>query len=419
MKHFTIDTDRDLLVPDFSCYQMNLTRVVNSVIDEGLVSDDDFSTLPSWSKFAANPMRSKFFLVRVLQSLFLGTGGFNELNVDDITENWTGDSRVAMMFVNAHNTQMAMIDKIANEALEAYRVVTLSGGVPYNGVKVTQKNCEQIVREVVEQAKKDSKSVLIISNIMGQRSFSIPEITELYLAYDRGEMGATLQKMSRALTPGQMNKVGKIFSLSFDPNRDDKFDSMIIETAINIKKRKNHTSLVESLRSVLATIDIFNCTENGAVLLDKDTYLEAALARKSISRVIGKTINMPTDKKIIEAIAKGNTQYIRAVKLQAAASGKTRNIANKSSKNQSSANKADEKLIARAREVVVAILENLDVIIEGTQCKQLSAAMEVVKSNQEFQDCVVEEFGVDFEIIEYLFEEGIILQEHAELMFDN
>ena len=178
MKNFAINKNRDLLVPDFACYQMDLNGPVSAAINAGEVSDD-FKELPSWSKFAANPMKSKGFLIRVLESLFKGTGGHDELNVDTLLENWTGESRVAMMFVNAHNAQMAMIDKIANEALDAYRVVTLSGGVKYNGVKVTQKNCQQIVSEVVEQANKDNKSVLIISNIMGQRSFSIPEITEL------------------------------------------------------------------------------------------------------------------------------------------------------------------------------------------------------------------------------------------------
>lgn len=418
-KHFEIDTNRDLLVPDFSCYQMNLKRVTDKAIQDGLIEDEKFKLLPSWSKFAANPARSKFFFIRVLQALFLGHGGFNELNVDDITENWTGENRVAMMFVSAHNEQMRMINKFANEALEAYRVVTLSGGVPYNGVKVTQKNCEQIVREVVEQGTKDGKSILIISNIMGQRSFSIPQITELYLAYDKGEMGATLQRMSRALTPGKVEKTGRIFSLSFDPNRDDKFDAMIIETAINIKNRKGHKSLAESLRTVLNTIDIFNCTDEGAVMLDKDTYLESAMQRKAISRVIGKTVNLPKDKKILQAIANGDKGYIRSVKQEAAQMGKTRDAAKKAkSQNVDESNQADATLQAKAREVIVAILENLDILIMGTNCNVLKDAMEIVRNSQSYRDAVAQEFGLDFEIIEYLFDEGIITQDHAELMFD-
>ena len=418
MKHFAINKDRDLLVPDFACYQMDLNGPVSAAIKAGEVSDD-FKELPSWSKFAANPMKSKGFFVRVLEALFKGTGGHDELNVDNLLENWTGDARVAMMFVSADNAQMAMIDKIANEALDAYRVVTLSGGVKYNGVKVTQKNCQQIVSEVVEQAQKDNKSVLIISNIMGQRSFSIPEITELYLAYDRGEMGATLQKMSRTLTPGEINKTGRIFSLSFDPNRDDKFDAMVIETAVNIKRRKNMRSLAEALRTVLNTVDIFSCTKNGAIAMDKDTYLAAALARKAVSRVLGKTINLSTcSKEVLEAIAQGNAEYLRNEKQQKTASGKTREVKITQSGSGQNTDKADATLIAKAREVVVAILENLDVIIDGTECSMLADAMNVIRYDIEYQECVEEEFGVGYEVIEYLFDNEIIKQEHAELMYD-
>jgi len=416
MKNFNINTKRDLVIPDFACYQMDLGGPVAAAIKAGEVSND-FKELPSWSKFAANPMKSKGFFVRVLESLFKGTGGHDELNVDSMIENWTGETRVAMMFINAHNVQMEMIDKIANEALGAYRIVTLSGGVKYKGIKVTQKNCQQIVSEVVEQATKDNKSVLIISNIMGQRSF-IPEITELYLAYDRGEMGATLQKMSRTLTPGEINKTGRIFSLSFDPNRDDKFDAMIIETAINLKKRKNIRSLAEALRTVLSTIDILSCTKDGAIPMNKDTYLELALARKAVSRVIGKTICMPTDPAILSAIAQGNSDYLQSEKQEKTASGKTREEL-KTSKNSSNAiDKTDAKLIAKAREVVVTILENLNVIIDGTECNILNDAMDIIRSDVEYQECVAEEFGVGYEVIEYLFDNKIIKQEHAELMYD-
>jgi methylmalonyl-CoA mutase cobalamin-binding subunit len=418
MKHFAINKKRDLLVPDFACYQMDLQGPVSAAIAAGEVSED-FKDLPSWSKFAANPMKSKGFFVRVLEALFKGTGGHDELNVDNLLENWTGDARVAMMFVNAHNAQMAMIDKIANEALDAYRVVTLSGGVKYKGIKVTQKNCQQIVSEVVEQAAKDNKSVLIISNIMGQRSFSIPEITELYLAYDRGEMGATLQKMSRTLTPGEINKTGRIFSLSFDPNRDDKFDSMVIETAVNIKRRKNMKSLAEALRSVLSTIDIFDCTKNGAIALDKDTYLAAALARKAVSRVLGKTINLAQcSNEVLSAIAQGNADYLRNETQARTQSGKTRENVNTKTSSSTTIDKTNAQVIAKAREVVVAILENLDVIIKGTECVILKDAMEIIRSDVEYQDCVAEEFGVGYEVIEYLFDNNIIKQEHAELMYD-
>lgn len=417
LKNFKINTNRDLLVPDFACYQMNLQGPVQAAIDAGQVSDD-FKELPSWSKFAAHPMKSRGFLTRILDALFKGQGGFDELNVNLQTENWAG-VRVAMMFVSANNAQMDMIDTIANETLDAWRVITLTGSRKYNGKKITNKNCQKIVAEIVEQAQKDNKSVLIISNNLGQRSFSIPEITELYLAYDAGEMGATLQKMSRTLTPGDIDKIGRIFSLSFDPNRDDKFDAMVIETAVNIKRRKNMRSLAEALRTVLSTVDIFNCTKDGSVALDKDMYLEAALARKAVSRVLGKTINLSQcSVDIITAIAQGNADYLRNEKQKATTKGTTRSGKQERDKNSNTVDKTSEKLIAKAREVVVNILENLDIIIDGTGCNQLEDAMSAISDDKEYQECIEEEFGVSYEVVEYLFDNQIINQEHAELMYD-
>lgn len=427
LKNFEIDTKRDLLVPDFACYQMNLQGPVQAAIDAGQVSDD-FKELPSWSKFCANPERGRGFFSRVLESLFKGQGGHDELNVKDIVNiqmlELTGKRpkpkpRVAMMFVSANNPQMDDIDIIANETLDAWRVITLTGSRKYNGKKITNKNCQKIVAEIVEQAQKDNKSVLIISNNLGQRSFSIPEITELYLAYDAGEMGATLQKMSRTLTPGDIDKIGRIFSLSFDPNRDDKFDAMVIETAVNIKRRKNMRSLAEALRTVLSTVDIFNCTKDGAVALNKDTYLAAALARKAVSRILGKTINLgqcSTDTLI--AIAQGNADYLRNEKQDRTAKGQTRSVKQERNGSGQPVDKSTEKLIAKAREVVVTILENLDVITYGTDCKILADAMEVIRDNIEYRTCVEEEFGVGYEVIKYLFDSEIIKQEHAELMYD-
>lgn len=418
LNNFKINTKRDLLVPGFSCFQMNLDGPVQAAIAAGQVSDD-FKELPSWSKFNAYPMKSRGFFSRVLDAVFMGQGGHDELNSSYQTETFDSGSRVAMMFVGANNKQMEMIDTIANETLGAWQVITLFGAGKYNGQKITQRNCEKIVKEVIEKARKDGKSVLIISNKMGQRSFSVPEIDELYLAYDAGEMGSTIQKMSRALTPGDVDKIGRVFSLSFDPNRDDKFDSMIIETAINLKNRKNMTSLAESLRTVLNTIDIFSCTKNGSVLIDKDTYLKAALARNSVSRVLGKTINistLPSD--VLSAIAEGNIDYLRAETQDRTQKGKTREQVKSNNKSNTQSN-SNKKLLAKVREVVVTLLENLDVIIYGTGCNTLSDAMEAIRNNAEYQQCVVDLFGVGYEVIDYIFTNNIIKQEHAELMYDS
>ena len=255
---------------------------------------------------------------------------------------------------------------------------------------------------------------------MAQRSFSIPEITELYLAYDRGDNGATIQKMSRTLTPGSIEKVGRIFSLSFDPNRDDKFDAMIMETAQNHKSRNQTKSLQEAMSEVLRTIDIYRCTVDGAIKIDKDTYLEEALATNRISRVIGKIINLHNlDNQAISALATGNSNYFRNDTQEVTQSGKTRESNKKNAGSKNKRDLSNEKELAKAREVVVTILENLDVIILGTNNRILVDAIATIESDPAMRQCIEEEFGVSVETISFLFKNNIIKQDFVELLYDN
>ena len=420
LKNFKIDTRRDVLVPNVACYQMDLRRPVEDTIKKMEITDEQMKLLASWAATAANPMKNKSLIVRIIQALFLGIGNYPELNVDDQAEIYTRDNpRVAMMFLpsNIRNAMLEMIGRIIQETLPAFEVVVLCGSVKRNGVRMKNSNIQKAVREIIDE--ESGKPIIIIAAAMGQRSFSIPEITELYLCYDRGEQGATTQKMSRVLTPGDENKIGRIFSLSFDPNRDDKFDSMIVQSAINERKRNPQKSLQECLRDVIRVIDIFNCGPNGAVRMEKSGYLEAAFARNGISRVLGKIVNFQLlSPEAISAIARGNNDYFRNKKQEAAPMGKIRETLKKQQKAVSE--KRDlvaEKEIAKAREVITTIIENLDVIINGTGKKVLSEAMSEIANDENLKMAVSEEFGISFEIIEHLFQNNVIQQDCVELMF--
>jgi hypothetical protein len=289
----------------------------------------------------------------------------------------------------------------------------------YNNVRLTNLDVEDAARQIVIQ--NPDKPILFIAAAMAQRSFSIPEITELYLAYDRGEQGATTQKMSRALTAGDENKIGRIFSLSFDPNRDDKFDAMIVQSAVNEKKRNPEKSLQDCLREVIRVIDIFSCTANGAVRMEKSDYLKSAFARNGISRVLGKIANFELlSREAISALAKGNNNYFRNQKQEAAPMGKIRETTNK--KQKSVSEKRDhgfESEIAKAREVITTIIENLKFLVLGTNSRTLEEAMEKISQSDAHKKSVERAFGFSFETIYYLFKNNVINQVSAEMMYEN
>lgn len=406
LKFFKVDPARHDLVVDVEFYQMNLTSIVDiarTAEPEAFIQDGAF--LPSWSKFAAQPVKAKGFFINMLQAVFEGKGGDDSLNVDLQTNRKAKEGmKVAMMFLpgSTTNVNLKEIKPFAEQALHNFRIVLVSGAED-----MTNATAEKLVKDEIENAKKLNQHVLILSAGMAQRSFSIPEITELYLAYDAGDNGATIQKMSRTLTPHVVGKKGRIISLSFDPNRDDKFDAMILETAQNYKKNKGIADLKDALRQVLRTIDLFKCQPNGAVKVEIDTYLEEALARDSIDRVIGKIAPLAgADADLIRALASGNIDVFRAAKKEAAQRGKTRDakIAVKGSKLVRK--DASMKDLERAREMIVTISQNIDIIryYGGSTIEEAFRIMD--EEGKSIQDDVTDQFGVSYAMIKELVLDG-------------
>lgn len=412
LKHFKINTERNRLIADVAFYQMDLRGIARTAAEQ--TADPDL--LPSWSKFNAAPAKAKGFFVYMLQAIFEGKHDALELNS---SYQWGAKAgRVAMMFFGGiDNKNLVLAAEYAQEALNGFTVVLVNSEVT-DGSKA-----EKMVKEKIEKAQKENKNVLIVASRMAQRSFSIGEISELYLAYDGGEEGATIQKMSRALTPHKEGKIGRIISLSFDPNRDDKFDAMIIQTAVNYRRNHNIVDMHQAMIDVLRTIDIFRCTDVAAVKINADEYLEQLYARKTgLNRVLGKTVDMSKlDREAIEALASGTIEYFRTKEVEAADKGKTRKPGSTSKRNRERPTNIDERawerIVAKARETIVAISENVDILIHGTGATKVWEALDIINTNPEYKQYVATEFGVDYSVIDFLFRSGAINEDLLELVW--
>jgi hypothetical protein len=367
--------------------------------------------LPSWAKFVAHPVKAKGFFINILQSIFQGKGNLDELNVELQTEECP-KRRVAMIFMpdNTRKDKLVIIAKIAQQALPNFEVIELSGNT------TTQKKAQQKVKEIMES--NPNKSILILAAKMAQRSFSNGKIDELYLAYDRGENGATIQKMSRALTPDSEDKVGKIFSLSFDANRDDKFDALLVQTALNqVKRNPNSTDIREELARILRTVDIFNCTEEGAIPIKVDTFIEQALSRKSISRVMGKIADIDSlPDNIINALANGDIDYLKNERIEATSSGKTKETVKKGGSGSKDRKPVTDKTREQVRQMITTIIENSDIIIQGTGTQNIREALNMIKE-WNGESIIQDEFGISFDIVKYIFDSQIIKQEWVNLLY--
>jgi hypothetical protein len=235
----------------------------------------------------------------------------------------------------------------------------------------------------------------------------------LYLCYDEGDAGATTQKISRALTPSQVGKIGRIFSLSFDPNRDDKFDTMMIAAAQNYAKRKG-VDVDEALRRVISTIDIFACGKDGSVRIEIDNYLQQILDRNSLSRMVGKQADL-NELSIDEVrlLALGNASYSKLAKVEAAAKGKTG--VNKSKGKPAVLSTEDRKMVDKARKVLATIVEHLPYLAIMTQSDSIRDSLVRCTEVNDYAEYVQQEFGVTPTTILEFFDRGVLNYDLASL----
>jgi hypothetical protein len=119
-------------------------------------------------------------------------------------------------------------------------------------------------------------------------------------------------------------------------------------------------------------------------------------------------------------LAAGDARAFKAARQKAADSGKTKISTNSGDKNKNnSAEMANAKLIARAREVIVTIVENLDIVVKGTNSNNINTAFQIIDENLEHQQAITDEFGVEFGLIKDLFETGVINLDLIELQVDS
>lgn len=412
LKFFKKDANRDKVYASVEGYQLDLVPVVKKV--KQLNSDSD--KLPSWAKFVANPIKGRGFYVTLLEGMFKGKHNLYGVDIEGLvqqTKYELDERRVAMMFFpdNTQVDNLIQIGKITQDTLGGWSIVVLNGKTVLNGG-----DCESKVDDIINST---NNNVLIISAKMAQRSFSEELISELYLAYDKGQDGATIQKMSRALTSNSPDKVARIFSLSFDPNRDDKLDTMVFQAALNQVEKKGKSDIREELRRVYKSIDIFSCTTDGeAIKLSVDEYVKQALEKKGISRVMGKKSDLTLlTKTQVQALLNGNVDYLRNEIKERAETGKTKDSKPKVSESVK-VDKPSENDIEKVREVVISIIEHSDVIMMAAKnkgAKNITEALQVFEDNK-WTPIIEEEFGVKYEVVKYLYTMGIIKGEWVNLL---
>jgi hypothetical protein len=268
-------TEPSIIRRKFFCTQVDSLKQAVETLDEKIQ--------PSWVKIWERPLANKAFVGKLLQSLTGEDSLRPELNLSELASESVD---CFMLLVSANNKEMKQIYEIAQREIPDWHVKILNGDYTNN------RNAEyETSREINEARIAGKKGVVIIANQMGSRSYSIPEIQSTVIAYDRGSVDATMQKVSRCLTPGltysgSVKTHGHIVDLSFDPNRAENIERLILEEAIQVQ-RSDETDFTSAVRYVLTSVDLFKVNEFGyaeevtedhmfKILGDNDNLLKVA-----------------------------------------------------------------------------------------------------------------------------------------------
>ena len=305
-----------------------------------------------WSKLLEDVDKSSAILTTLHKALFRqDNSGIAELTSLSLSSTLT-PAKVVMIFGAFRNRQQhgKYCKHLRSDLGEGFIVIKLNGEVTSN------REAELNVKTQVAKAQRQGKKVVIVSKDMASRSFSISEIDTVFLMYDGGLLSQTIQKASRAYTPGQTflgedKKVGTVVSLSFDANREevDPIDLYVINEATRIAEEEE--SLQASIRRICQSVNIFeNDLALGTLQVDADLYAENLLGQSSILKEAAACLSLE---------GTNVSKYVNGL------------IANRSSKSSSKSSDNVEVDITKAQSAIVDGKETSGKANDPKQEKQL------------------------------------------------
>lgn len=252
---------------------------------------DMFKT--KWSKLLQDVDQNAFILGSFAKAMFEDKVDPQYIELMDLSIAQVTPAKVSMIFGGFPNKQQQnkFVKLIQSELGEGFVVM------PVNGDFTSNRKVEEEAKKTIAKAQRQGKKVILVSRDMASRSFSIPEIDTVFLMYDNGILAQTIQKVSRAFTPGltyngEQKKEGVIVTLSLDANREelDPVDQYVVAEASRIAKPEE--SLQDSIKRVARSFNIFQNDINGKIELVSDNYAEELITSSDLIKVAATTIKL-------------------------------------------------------------------------------------------------------------------------------
>jgi hypothetical protein len=407
LKYVKINAELDLEYVELAGFQLDISTAFAKAKELGEIKPN--LKLQAWSDFGKNPNKFKGWYSVLLQSIFLGHHGLDNLNIDlllDSTLKFNYPNRRVHLMWFSPKTGKKNLQKIADitrQTLNGYEVRVLTGD--------TTKN-KKVEADVIDFLKKNpDKNVILISMNMATRSFSIGEIYDVHFCFDGGQVGTTIQKGMRVTTTdsNNLNKVGFIYSYSFDPNRDDKFDSLVFDAADNLTKR-NNKSIIENIELVLNAFSLWKSNQTGSIKMVSSDFIDEAMSRESVSRIFGSKAPVHLIPYYIkDALRNGNIDILKNIqrdKLDIKSLSHKKETAFTKNLNKIKRDKIDDDV----KKMIITLIEKSHIVIGAGRhigAKGLLDSFNKFEKHKDFKlikESISSHFNIDYDIIKLCYQ---------------
>ena len=214
-----------------------------------LLEDFDKDVLPNINKILEKARSQEKFIAAVFQDLL----GYQPIYGMNLSQAAGEIINHLMLFVNISKKSMEALEEIIEKYCVEHKVLIL------NGDNTNNKEAEGITKEEIVRLQNGyypgRDKLLVITNMMGTRSYSIPEIQACLFMQEGGDVYPYMQKYSRCLTPGFGKKFGYIFDFAFDQSKTrNSVMSVAVEAALLIRQKGK--TYPDAVREVLNSVNI-------------------------------------------------------------------------------------------------------------------------------------------------------------------
>ena len=242
-------------------YNMLFSSRINKLLE-----DFDKDLLPNLTKILAKPYSQQKFISALFQDIF----GYQPIYGFNISDQAGEEIKNSMLFVNISKLAMDQLAEVIEKACPEHKVLILNGDYTDN------KEAEGLTKEELVRMQngyyQDRDKLLVITNMMGTRSYSIPEIQACLFMQEGGDVYPYMQKYSRCLTPGFGKKLGHIFDFAFDQSKTrNSVMSVAVEAALLIRQKGK--TYPEAVREVMNSVNIKDMVSGQ--WMDADTIIKA------------------------------------------------------------------------------------------------------------------------------------------------